>query len=397
MKTVTVFSGLILLNSAAHACLEHNHDSNHHNASGWQADINLSYREESGPNMKGFLPSNAHNQKAGTSLDHADLSYQTELPTKFSDQAISDQQIGRVALGYHSNDVELSEIWLENRWLEGNLRLTTGKYLPRIGFLNHQHQHAQILIQSPLINKVYWGDQMSEAGLNLQWLMSLGNTQLRQSFNVLGGDHLNSKDNTIANLYQLELQRTAGPLDLMALVNGYYTNVSDRGMFLFDLSNNTHVHSNSSFTEFFDGDIHHVGVGLKLSYQTSMGSVAYQGEYAQRREKGHLYNATTQLADLTLDSYGQYHQLWWSSVQKNWQLGVRFDHLYSDVEVSNTSDNSLDDSRLNNDGATPKRLSWMATWLFSAHQKMQMIYSAGEGWEEYPSQLEVHLQQSFRF
>ncbi|WP_419812720.1 hypothetical protein [Bacterioplanoides sp.] len=370
-------------------------------SSGWQADINLSYREENGPNMLGFIPTNSHQQEAGLSLDHADISYQSDLPTEFAGSRISDRQIGRIALSYHSDDVELSEAWLENRWDAHNLRLTTGQYLPRIGFLNHVHQHAQTLIQSPLMNKVYWGDELSEAGVRLEWLPKLGkqlmDIQLRHSLNILGGDHLNSNDNTLAALYQLEASQQLGALQVTALINGYYTNVSDRGLFLFDLSNNTHVHTNSGYTEFFDGDILHLGAGLKLRYQSEFGDFNYQGEYAQRDEEGRLYNDTTNLADITLNSHGQYQQVWWTSPAQQWQLGLRFDYLYSDVEVANTSDNALDDSRLNNNDETPKRLSWMASWLFGAQQRLQMIYSDGPDWDAYPAQLEVHLQQSFRF
>lgn len=395
LSLLLITPSLLLMSQAAQASA--GHGTNDSASSGWQADINLSYREENGPNVLGFLPTNSHQQQAGLSLNHADLSYQTDLPTEFSGTRISDQQIGRIALSYHSDDVELSEAWLENRWNAHNLRLTTGKYLPRIGFLNHVHQHAQTLIQSPLMNKVYWGDELSEAGVRLEWLPQLMGIQLRHSLNVLGGDHLNSNDNTLSALYQLEASQQLGALQVVALINGYYTNVSDRGLFLFDLSNNTHVHTNSGYTEFFDGDILHLGAGLKLSYASEFGDFSYQGEYAQRDEEGRLYSASSDLADLTLTSNGQYHQLWWTSPQQQWQLAMRYDYLYSDVEVANTSDNSLDDSRLNNNDATPKRISWMASWLFGDQQRLQMIYSDGPDWDAYPAQLEIHLLQSFRF
>ncbi|UTW48693.1 hypothetical protein [Bacterioplanoides sp. SCSIO 12839] len=412
LSLLLITPSLLLMSQAAQASSGHGTSdiSSDSASSGWQADINLSYREENGPNMLGFLPTNSHQQQAGLSLNHADLSYQANLPTEFSGTQISDQQIGRIALSYHSDDVELSEAWIENRWNTNNLRLTTGKYLPRIGFLNHVHQHAQTLIQSPLMNKVYWGDELSEAGVRLEWLPKLGKRlmgiQLRHSLNILGGDHLNSNDNTLAALYQLEASQQLGALQVAALINGYYTNVSDRGLFLFDLSNNTHVHTNSGYTEFFDGDILHLGAGLKLSYASEFGDFNYQGEYAQRDEKGLLYSASSDLADLSMTSNGQYHQLWWTSPQQQWQLAMRYDYLYSDVEVANTSDNSLDDSRLNNNDATPKRISWMASWLFGAHntnqnsssqQRLQMIYSDGPDWDAYPAQLEIHLLQSFRF
>ena len=126
-----------------------------------------------------------------------------------------------------------------------------------------------------------------------------------------------------------------------------------------------------------------------------------RGEYSQRREDGRLYSrsnsASSDIAELTLNSQGHYHQLWWSDSTQQLQLGMRYDYLYSDTEVRNTSDNKLDDSRLNNAGNTPQRLTWMATMALSQYQKLQLLYSDGLGWQSYPARLEIHLQQSFRF
>jgi hypothetical protein len=100
-------------------------------------------------------------------------------------------------------------------------------------------------------------------------------------------------------------------------------------------------------------------------------------------------------------SHGQYHQLWWQSRDKQWLLGLRHDYLYSDTEVSNTSDSSLDNSRLNNSGNTPERLTLMMSYQLAQHQhqqqKLQLVYSDGLGWQAYPARFELHLLQSFRF
>ena len=397
MKTLLFAATLLVSPLLVHASAGHGNTA----AGNWQADIDVGYRDKSGPNMLGFIPTNQHEESAGLSLNHFDLSYQTVLPSQIGSQSISDQQTGRLALAYHSRDIELSEAWLANDWQSSGLRLTVGKYLPRIGFLNHLHQHAQTFQQTPLSNKVYWGDQLAEAGANLQWSHPLFAANVRHSVNVLGGDHLNSKKDTLAALYQLEWQYTAGALDATLLANGYYANVEDRGMFLFDLTTTGHVHSNSRFSEYFDGDIQHLGAGAQLRYHSVLGYWGYQMEYSQRTETGQLYNDTTNLADIEQYSHGQYHQLWWQSRDKQWLLGLRHDYLYSDTEVSNTSDSSLDNSRLNNSGNTPERLTLMMSYQLAQHQhqqqKLQLVYSDGLGWQAYPARFELHLLQSFRF
>lgn len=410
MIILTCISGQALASAGHLSAAPSQSSANHHGSANadqstatiWQLDTDLVYRQKSGPNMLGFLPTNQHQESAGLRLDHADLSVQRPLPETLPQAINSDAMFGKLALAYHSGSSELSEAWVRNDWHTHQLQLTAGKYLPRIGFLNHQHQHAQTFIQSPLVNKVYWGDQLADAGINLQLQQQFAGWQINHSLNLLGGDHLNSKKNTLAGLYQLELSQRFAELEVTALANGYYADVNDRGMFLFDLSSNTHVHTNSGFTEFFDGKIQHWGAGIQLSYPMNhLGQLSYQGEYSQRQEDGRLYSrsnsASSDIAELTLNSQGQYHQLWWSNSSHQLQLGMRYDYLYSDTEVSNTSDNKLDDSRLNNAGNKPQRLTWMATMQLSRYQKMQLLYSDGQGWQSYPARLEIHLQQSFRF
>ena len=410
MIILTCISGQALASAGHLSAAPSQGSANHHDSANsdqstatiWQLDTDLVYRQKSGPNMLGFLPTNQHQESAGLRLDHADLSVQRPLPETLSQAINSDAMFGKLALAYHSGSSELSEAWVRNDWHTHQLQLTAGKYLPRIGFLNHQHQHAQTFIQSPLVNKVYWGDQLADAGINLQLQQQFAGWQINHSLNLLGGDHLNSKKNTLAGLYQLELSQRFAELEVAALANGYYADVNDRGMLLFDLSSNTHVHTNSGFTEFFDGKIQHWGAGIQLSYPMNhLGQLSYQGEYSQRQEDGRLYSrsnsASSDIAELTLNSQGQYHQLWWSNSSQQLQLGMRYDYLYSDTEVSNTSDNKLDDSRLNNAGNKPQRLTWMATMQLSRFQKLQLLYSDGQGWQSYPARLEIHLQQSFRF
>lgn len=411
---VNKIPSLLILTSLLLTSLSHGgsgHGGSGHGGSGhenpaasygnWQADIDLTYRQKQGPNLLGYLPTNQHESSAGLRLDHADLGYQREIPG--GDQDFKQQ--GKIALSYHSGNLELAEAWINNQWQKKQLSLLVGQYLPRIGFLNHQHQHAQDFIQSPLINSVYWGDQVSEAGLALQQRAQFGGLHMSQQLNALGGKHLNSKKDTVAALYQLQLGNqpesshptAANGFSYALLVNAYYSEVEDRGLFLFDLSNNTHTHNNRGYSEFFDGDIRHLGAGLKLMYNNHYGQWSYQGEYASRKEKGRLYNPTNDLAALQLNSSGNYQQLLWKSPQGKFSTGLRYDYLHSDATVSNTSDNKLDNSRLNNHGQTPQRLTLMTSIQLSELQQLQLQCSDGIDWKAYSSRFEMHFQQSFTF
>tara|TARA_R110001583_G_scaffold6986_6_gene34955 strand:- start:527 stop:721 length:195 start_codon:yes stop_codon:yes gene_type:complete len=60
--------------------------------------------------------------------------------------------------------------------------------------------------------------------------------------------------------------------------------------------------------------------------------------------------------------------------------------------VSDTSGNSLDNSRLNNEGQTPQTFEVMLGYAFSAQQSEQLLFSDSIDWQEYRSRLELHYQ-----
>jgi len=396
IKTLSLYTSTIVISFAlfsqqALASNGHMHNSNN----GWQADADLVYRSKSHPNTLGFLSTNQHEKTAGLKLEHFDLSYQSDLSNLTTQKDVKNAS-GKVSISYHSNNFEITEAWLKNKWFN-SLELKAGKYLPRIGFLNHQHEHHYAFQQAPLINRVYWGDQISEAGAELSYTVGNQNIHLLQTFNVLGGSHINSKQDTLAYLYQAEGSFNFDRLSVTLLGSYYQTTVEDRGLVLFNLSNTTHTHSNSQFNEYFDGDIKHITAGLKLAYRSSIGTWQLQTEYAQRNEEGRLYNTTTNLADLDLQSNGMYQQITWQSPNKKYQAGVRYNYLYSDATVSNASDNSLDDSRLNNQDQTPQMVSLLLGYQFSDSQKLKIIASDNIDWKEYSQRFEIHYQQSIQF
>lgn len=394
--TAILTMGLTLLNQQASASDGHNHKS----SNGWQADADLVYRSESHPNTLGFLTTNQHEKTAGLKLEHFDLSYQSDLSKLTTNKDVKNAS-GKVSISYHSNNFEITEVWLKNKWLKNRwfsaLEFKAGKYLPRIGFLNHQHEHHYAFQQAPLINRVYWGDQISEAGAELSYTLGNKNVSLLQTFNVLGGSHLNSKQDTLAYLYQAEGSLNYDQVSLVVLGSYYQTTVEDRGLVLFNLNNTTHTHSNSQFNEYFDGDIQHTTAGLKLVYRSTIGIWQLQSEYVQRNEEGRLYNTTTNLANLDLQSNGMYQQITWQSPNQTYQAGVRYNYLYSDAIVTNTSDNSLDNSRLNNQDQTPQMVSLLLGYQLSDNQKLKIIASDNIEWKEYSQRFEIHYQQSLRF
>jgi hypothetical protein len=370
----------------------------------WQASADLVYRQETAPIILGFFPVNNHDSTAGLKLEYFDLSYElNDYFASFNTSADKEnsaadrrtfQLNAKIDMAWHSNNAEIKQAWLQNQWSqtsEKNTALKIGQYIPRIGFLNDQHHQG--FLSTPLVNRTYWGEQMSEAGMELEHAINTEYGQIKQFFNVMGGNHLNSNDETLAYLYQIEFKMPlSNTINTTLLSNYYYADVKDRGLLLFDLTSTNHSHSNSTFNEFFDGTVEHVSVGLALDLQSQSGIWQYQIEYSQRQEQGRVYSDSVNLAQLDLDSQGSYQQIHWQSNQKVWQAGIRHNYLYSDAEVSDTSDNSLDSSRLNNAGQTPQTFDVMLGYAFSTQQTVQLLFSDNIDWQEYPSRFELHYQ-----
>ena len=370
----------------------------------WQASADLVYRQETAPIILGFLPVNNHDNTAGLKLEHFDLSYElndyfasfnTSADKKNSATDQRDFQLNaKIDIAWHSNNAEIKQAWLQNQWsqtAENKTALKIGQYIPRIGFLNDQHHQG--FLATPLVNRTYWGEQMSEAGMELEHAINTQYGQVKQFANVVGGNHLNSNDETLAYLYQIEFQMPlSNTINATLLSNYYYADVKDRGLLLFDLTSTNHSHSSSTFSEFFDGTVEHIGAGLALDLQSSSGIWQYQVEYSQRQEQGRVYSDSVNLALLNLDSHGSYQQIHWQNNQKNWQAGIRHNYLYSEVEVSDTSDNSLDSSRLNAAGQTPQTVDVMLGYAFSTQQTVQLLFSDNIGWQEYSARFELHYQ-----
>lgn len=370
----------------------------------WHSDADLVYREKSAPQVLGFLPVNQHSNNAGLGLDHFNLSYQlnnysiNERALKKSlaqDSALTLN--AKIDLAWHSNNLEIQQAWLQNQWQSSALKL--GKFYPRIGFLNQVHHQG--FLSAPLVNRTFWGEQLAESGAEFQYQIKSSSLEFRQFANVLGGQHLNSKKDTLAFLYQAELQQKLSDASQVTLLaNVYYSEVADRGLSLFDLTSTAHSHSNLQFTEFFDGSIRQLSAGIQWQYQTGLGDWQYQVEYSQRQETGRLYNNSANLAKLDLASEGSYQQIYWQGPNKKWQAGLRHNYLYSDVTVSDTSDNSLDNSRLNpllkskagNQDTTPQTFDLMLAYEINQQQKLQLIYSDNIDWQTYAQRVELHYQ-----
>lgn len=373
------------------------HKLNQETEGSWQASADLVYRQKSAPVILGFLPANKHENTAGLKLEHFDLGYSLNnfSPSQAQDENASSFQLNaKIDIAWHSNSPELQQAWLQNEWMNESTKKTAlkvGQYTPRIGFLNQQHHQG--FLSTPLVNRTYWGEQMSEAGAELAYLIKMNDLQISQFANIIGGNHLNSKDETLAYLYQIELDvPLSDNVNATVLGNYYQASVKDRGLLLFDLTSTTHSHSNSQFSEFFDGTIEHATAGVRFDLQSNIGSWQYQVEYSQRQEDGRLYNDSANLAQLDLNTQGSYQQIYWQDHQNTWQAGVRHNYLYSDAKVGDTSDNSLDNSRLNGNGQTPQTFELMLGYHLTSKQSMQILYSDNIDWNEYEARIEMHYQ-----
>lgn len=392
-----IFIAVLTYHAAIQADTDSDHHTDHpHSISAWQLDSSLVYQSGNQPVLSGFIPGRQHQTRRGLSLSHMDLSRSQIL-----DSPDEQTRRARINLGFHSGDsgsVNISEAWIQNTWWNEQVQLKTGQLLPHIGFLNHQHSHHMLFQHSPLINQVYWGGQLSEAGAEVTHAPVSDNLSFVQRINILGGKHLNNAS-ALSALYQVEITRQVDKLSWSLLFNAYSAYPEKRGMNLFKINSFTHSHNNG-FAEFFKGCIYHAGIGFSINHTVSYGYLLWQLEYAQRQESGELFNSnngSSLLADIELKSYGIYQQLVWKNSSKTIESGIRYDYLYSQVHIENSINNQLDNSLLNNQGQKPQLLTYALSWQLHQYLKLSIQHSYGIKWSAARRITGLYLHHSVSF
>mgnify|MGYP003663336582 FL=1 len=324
----------------------------------WQLDVVMGYQKTATPLIAGFLPYDGHYRSAGFGLQHLDIGRSFRLP----DQGV----YGQVVVSRHSSSTDIHEAWIGHR--SGAWQLQAGQQLVDLGWLNRLHSHDRLFVDLPLMYQAMWGGEWSEAEVRLGYQRldldsNSGLWQWHSALSLLGTSQMNTARDGVAAMVTTAVSARYGQWQHAIKLDVYGAEVGRRGMQLFSTSTATHSHG-STATEYFDGGIGHIAMGLSSEWDNTWGRWRLQGEYQQRQEKGDLSSAAGQTTDasavLDLRSWGSYLDLSWQ--QSRLAAGVRWQTLGSDVGLSRVSGDDLADSILNHQSRSPSYLNMLIAW-----------------------------------
>jgi len=94
----------------------------------------------------------------------------------------------QTTIHFSDDDVEVEEAFITSRMLPSGLQLKAGKFLSDVGYINKQHAHDWLFVDSPWIQEYFFGDEgLNELGVQLSWLPPT-ETYIRLGAEALQGD-----------------------------------------------------------------------------------------------------------------------------------------------------------------------------------------------------------------
>lgn len=348
----------------------------------WQLDVRLGWRDVESEPLPGFLPYEQHVSADGFGLDHLDLT--RAIRPSLRPSGHGGQQwtpaFGRISLSQHEGELELSEAWLAVS--HGNAEWSMGQQLVDVGWQNGRHLHELSFVDRPRVYQALWGADYSEpmiryqdwGQLASQWewqfqsaLLSTQqmNTQQASGAGLLSltvGWHSRSSDSGMARAGKTT-HRPSG-WQVKARLDAYQAAVHRRALDLFD-DGEDHSHGGASESnEYFDGKSRHWILGFSTGWHQNGRGWTLDGEYQRRRDWGQLGSQSTETtnAAATLDLTG-----WGSWVAlvghyRRTELGVRWQQLGSDVQLTDLATGDLESSVLNHQSTEPEFINWLFSY-----------------------------------
>ena len=329
------------------------------------------YRSDAEPDVGGVvLGPETEFAPSGFSLGESELVIESNVDTLFHAKAI-------VALENEGGEtvVAVEEAYADTLALPAGLSLKFGRFFSDIGYLNRVHAHAWDFVDAPLVYRALLATQLRDDGAQLRWVaptdlfIELGAEALRGQGFPGGGDprdgvngytgfmHLGG-DVGIGGSWRLGLSHLKAGADNRA--------------------------TGEDVTTLFTGDSDVSIVDLVFKWaqdgNPAKRHVIFNAEHFHRKEDGDLvYNPDAAAPDSSSYSGtqdGYYVQAIYQFIPR-WRVGVRYDRLTADNDVSNPvagttletlADNSYD----------PQRTSAMVDFSNSEFSRIRVQYNRDE-------------------
>lgn len=268
-------------------------------------------------------------------FNYVEISFYSQVDSYFDLFAV-------IHAGTESADVE--EAYFTTLQLPFGLKIKGGKFLSAIGRINNQHAHYWDFTDVPLVYQAFFGSQLNEIGVQINWLAPLPFYFL-MGVEILKGQNESSFG---TNGFEFESSAPFTPIEDAVYPNVYTSFIKtsfDTGKLTL-LLGATGVYGTSRINHGIDtagghafyGNTYIAGADITLRYDfNSYQYIALQSEYMYRYKNGNVYEydgtATTK-DDFIAKQSGLYSQFI-IQTGKLIRLGFRYDLLaHNDININ---------------------------------------------------------------
>lgn len=282
-------------------------------------------------------------------------------------------------------EVELEEAFIETLTLGSGFTAKGGRFYSGIGYLNSVHDHAQDFADRPLVYEAMFGGHLVDEGVQVRWVAPT-DIYLNLGAEVTSGSEFPGGENSNNNNGLAFFAKTGGDIGISSswqLGTSYYQ--SD-----FDVREaGGHDHGEVEVTadnELLDGDVDVAGIDFVYKWAPNGNSketnFKLQAEYFVKNEKGFSeFTEDTDSAEANYDGEqtGFYVQGVYQFMPL-WRLGLRYDHLEADNNITNFTDLGINEDEYLEESALgtendPKRTSVMLDYSPSHFSRFRLQYS----------------------
>lgn len=284
---------------------------------------------------------------------------------------------GQTTLAFHDHEgeteIEIEEAFIDSLGLGNGLSLRAGRFYSPIGYLNEKHVHAWNFADAPLIYRGLFGNQLTNDGVKLSYL--LPTDMLFEIGGTVGnGDNYPGSGGHSGIGDWLVYAKTGGDIGIenswQASISHWQASPDDRAY------SGGHDHGGAQDESVvFNGDTDITNLSLVYKWAPNgnfrQQSLTLNGEFFYLHDDGHLSHGD-ELASYSGKQYGGYLEGVYQ-FNPNWRSGLRYDWLGSRLRASD--DELLLDADLDNSGYHPQRYSLMLEWLPSEFSRIRAQFN----------------------
>jgi len=318
--------------------------------------------------LAGFPPgAEAGLEREGFSLGESEITLGANVDQNFYGQAT-------FSLADNAGETSISteEAYFETPGLSNGIGIKVGRFFSAMGYINGKHTHAWDFSDAPLVYRGLFGDQLTQDGVQLSWLLPtdhyiLIGSELGNGVHFpAGGSHTGVGD-------WLVYVNTCGVIGFshswqLGVSHWQASNITGRQTQNPDLSGSASNFDGDSKIDAIDAVYKWAPEGNPIEQNLKL-----QWEYFNRLEHGVM-----KLNDGGLNGSYDGHQSGWYAqavyqFMPKWKVGLRYDRLDS----NNNGDNQTVLSRagLLDNGHTPQRSSMMLAWQASEFSRVRVQYN----------------------